>query len=89
MVSYPANGPGWGAQTQAQGGESINREVAATAEQLEVERRQDNRKRRRRMLGWCLSAFVVVLLLVALMIYLWSTELFVAVETADQVRQNL
>lgn len=64
-------------------------EVAATAEQLEVERRQKNRARRRRMLGWCLSALVVIILVVALMIYLWSTELFVAVETADQVRQNL
>lgn len=52
-------------------------DIVAENEQREAEHRELNRKKRRGFLLAALSVVVVVAIIVALMIWLWSTELFV------------
>ncbi len=58
------------------GADVIRAEAAEAEETRHQDRRQGNRDRRRRILLWAGSAVVVILLIVALMVWLWSGELF-------------
>ncbi|QGU08343.1 hypothetical protein COCCU_12215 [Corynebacterium occultum] len=88
-MSYPAGNPGWDSQSPAPGGDSVSLDAVTEAEQWGSDRRAENKARRGRMMAWILSAVIAILLVALLMGYLWSTELFVATETADQVLSKM